>query len=162
MSSGGWLASACWSGSMVLRPEALRQRLLKLEEIIARLQAAGQTDRATLRTNFRDAWIAERGLQLGAEVVFDIGNHVLSAHFGVSPKDYEDIIVQLANLGVVDETLRRRLKGLGGFRNILVHGYLRVDPDRVADYLEKAPTDFSDFARQIRDWLARTTGAAAG
>jgi len=147
---------------VVLRPEALRERLLKLEEIITRLQDAGQTDRATLRANFRDAWIAERGLQLGAEVIFDIGNHVLSAHFGVSPKDYEDIVAQLANLGVIDDTLRTRLKGLGGFRNILVHGYLRVDPDRVADHLAKAPTDFSDFARQIRDWLARTAGATDG
>jgi uncharacterized protein YutE (UPF0331/DUF86 family) len=142
---------------MVLRPEALRERLLKLEEIISRLQDAGQTDRAALRVNFRDAWVAERGLQLGAEVIFDIGNHVLSAHFGVSPKDYEDIIAQLAAHSVIDEPLRTRLKGLGGFRNVLVHGYLRVDPDRVADYLAKAPADFSDFARQVRAWLVRTT-----
>jgi len=139
---------------VVLRPEALRERLLKLEEIISRLQEAGPSDRAALRANFRDAWIAERGLQLGAEIIFDIGNHVLSAHFGVSPKDYEDIVAQLAHHGVIDAPLRARLKGLGGFRNILVHGYLRVDPDRVADYLAKAPADFSDFARQIRVWLA--------
>jgi len=147
---------------VVLRPEALRERLLKLEEIISRLQEAGQSDRTTLRMNFRDAWIAERGLQLGAEVVFDIGNHLLSAHFGVSPKDYEDIIAQLAQYGVIDEALRARLKGLGGFRNVLVHGYLRVDPDRVADYLTKAPADFSEFARQIRDWLVRTTSNTTG
>jgi uncharacterized protein YutE (UPF0331/DUF86 family) len=143
---------------VVLRPEALRERLLKLEEIISRLRDAAQTDRAALRVNFRDAWAAERGLQLGAEVIFDIGNHVLSAHFGVSPKDYEDIIAQLFQHGVIDEALRARLKGLGGFRNVLVHGYLRVDPDRVADYLATAPADFSEFARQIRDWLTRTTG----
>ncbi|HVO23773.1 MAG TPA: DUF86 domain-containing protein [Candidatus Margulisiibacteriota bacterium] len=142
---------------MVLRPEALRERLLKLEEIISRLQETGQTSRNTLRLSFRDAWVAERGLQLGAEVLFDIGNHVLSAHFGVSPKDYEDIIAQLAAHGVIDEPRRTRLQGLGGFRNILVHGYLRVDPDRVADYLVKAPADFSEFARQVRDWLVRTT-----
>jgi hypothetical protein len=54
---------------------------LKLEEVIARLHKARQTDRATVRTNFREAWIAERGLQLGAEIILDIGNHVLSAHF---------------------------------------------------------------------------------
>jgi uncharacterized protein YutE (UPF0331/DUF86 family) len=139
----------------------LRERLLKLEEIISRLQEAGHIDRDTLRVNFRDAWTAERGLQLGAEVVFDIGNHLLSAHFGVSPKDYEDIIAQLAQHGVIDAPLRIRLKGLGGFRNILVHGYLRVDPDEVADYLARAPGDFSEFARQIRDWLARTCKAPA-
>jgi uncharacterized protein YutE (UPF0331/DUF86 family) len=139
---------------VVLRPEALRERLLKLEEVISRLREAGPADRALLRLNFRDAWVAERGLQLGAEIVFDIGNHVLSAHFGVSPKDYEDIIAPLAAHAVISESLRQRLKGLGGFRNILVHGYLRVDPDRVADHLTKAPADFSDFAREIRTWLA--------
>jgi uncharacterized protein YutE (UPF0331/DUF86 family) len=143
---------------VVLRPEALRERLLKLEEVISRLEEIGRIDRAALRLNFRDAWIAERGLQLGAEVIFDIGNHILSAHLGVSPTDYEDIVVQLAAHGVIDERLRSRLKGLGGFRNILVHGYLRVDADRVADFLAKAPSDFSDFAREIRRWLAQLTG----
>jgi len=67
---------------------------------------------------------------------------------------YEDIIAQLADHGVIDATLRAHLKVLGGFRNILVHGYLRVDPDRVADCLAKAPADFSEFARQVRDWFA--------
>ena len=128
---------------MVFRPEALRERLQKLEEIISRLEEVSRVDRATLRTSFRDAWTAERGLQLGAETIFDIGNHILSAHFGVTPKDYEDIIAQLAAQGVIGAPLRNRLKGLGGFRNILVHDYLRIDPDRVAEYLSKAPADFS-------------------
>jgi uncharacterized protein YutE (UPF0331/DUF86 family) len=34
---------------------------------------------------------------------------------------------------------RERLKGLGGFRNILVHDYLRLDPDLVATKLTRAP-----------------------
>ena len=146
---------------MVLRPEALRERLLKLEEVISKLQEIGRLDPAALRMNFREAWGAERGLQVGAEAIFDIGNHLLSAHFGVSPKDYEDIIVQLAAHSVIDEPLRTRLKGLGGFRNILVLGYLRVDPDRVADVLSKAPADFSEFAVAVRRWLGQVTNRQA-
>jgi len=57
---------------------------------------------------------------------------------------------------VIGDSLPRQFKGLGGFRNILVHGYLRVDPDRVAEVLARAPSDFSDFAAAVRDWLART------
>lgn len=143
---------------MVLRPEAVRERLLRLEEVISRLEELDRLDRHALRTNFRDAWAAERGLQLGAEIVFDIGNHILSACFGVSAQDYEDIITQLAARGVIDGSLRDRLKGLGGFRNVLVHGYLRVDPDRVAEHLAAAPSRFSDFAGAIREWLTRTVG----
>ena len=91
---------------MVLRPEAIRQRLLKLEEAVSRLEELGRSDRALLRTSFRDAWAAERGLQLAAEILLDTGNHILSAHFGGSARDYEDVIAQLAVRGVIDESLR--------------------------------------------------------
>jgi uncharacterized protein YutE (UPF0331/DUF86 family) len=142
---------------VVLRPEAIRQRLLKLEQAITRLQELGRTDRALLRANFRDAWAAERGLQIAAEIVLDVGNHILSAHFGESARDYEDVIARLATRSVVDDQLRSRLKGLGGFRNVLVHGYLDLDPDRVAAYLADAPGQFTDFLAAVRRWLATVT-----
>ena len=47
-------------------------------------------------------------------------------------------------------------QGLGGFRNILVHGYLRVLPDRVLEAPATAPRDFARFAQAVRHWLART------
>lgn len=143
---------------MVLRPEALRERLLKLEEVISRLEQIAQRDPSS---DFRDAWAGERGLQLGAEIIFDIGNHILSAHFGISANDYEDIIAQLGACAVIGDSLRDRLKGLGGFRNILVHDYMRLDPVRVADFRKRAPLDFSDFADAVRRWLSATTGSGS-
>ncbi|HKY88904.1 MAG TPA: DUF86 domain-containing protein [Candidatus Limnocylindrales bacterium] len=140
---------------MVLRPEAVRERLLRLEDVISRLEELARLDRRALRDSFRDAWAVERGLLLGAEIVFDVGNHILSAEFGASARDYEDIIVQLGTVGVIDPALRDELRGLGGFRNILVHGYLRVDPDRVAEHLAVAPARFSRFAQAVRAWLDR-------
>lgn len=98
--------------------------------------------------------MGERGLQRGAEAVLDIGNHILSAHFGTSARDYEDIITRLGDVGVLPTDLRDRLRGLGGFRNILVHGYLSLDPARVRDFAEHAPGDFRAFSVAIRAWLA--------
>lgn len=146
---------------MVLRPEAVRERLLRLEEVVSRLEELGGLGADVLRAAFRDAWAVERGLQLGAEIVFDVGNHILSAHFGVSAKDYEDIVAQLGAHGVIDPALRDRLKGLGGFRNILVHGYLRLDPERVSEQLATAPSRFSDFSRAVRAWLDEVTRTTA-
>jgi uncharacterized protein YutE (UPF0331/DUF86 family) len=85
-------------------------------------------------------------------------NHILSAHFGMSAEDYEDVLRQLVKQGVIDNAMGSRLKGLGGFRNILVHGYLRVDPERVAEFLARAPQDFTDYVRAVRGWLERVTG----
>jgi uncharacterized protein YutE (UPF0331/DUF86 family) len=138
---------------MVLRSDAIRERLLKLEEVISRLEDVGPLGAATLRLNFRDAWIAERGLQLGAEAIFDIGNHILSAHFGVSPKDYEDIMGQLAAQRVIDEALRLRLKGLGGFRNVLVHDYLIIELRST----RQSPLSVASFAIFARKHTSRST-----
>lgn len=139
---------------MVLRAEAIRERLLKLEQVVSRLQQLSALGQRDLREDFRSAWTVERGLQLAAEIVFDTGNHILSAHFAVTAQDYEDILTQLAAQRVLDPALRERLRGLGGFRNILVHGYLTLDADRVADVLSRAPSDFSDFIGAVRRWLS--------
>jgi uncharacterized protein YutE (UPF0331/DUF86 family) len=138
---------------VVLRPESLRARLLKLEEVISRMEELARLKPGAAEHEFRDEWAMERALQLGAEIVFDIGNHILSAHFGTSAQDYEDILPQLAARGVIAPTLRDALKGLGGFRNILVHDYLRLDPERVAEFSVRAPHQFTAFAQSVRRWL---------
>jgi uncharacterized protein YutE (UPF0331/DUF86 family) len=155
MNSGGWRASDSRSVVLVLRVEALRVRLLKLEEVISRLTELSDVVPDSLGSDYRNAWAVERGLQLAGEILFDVGNHILSAHYGISAEGFEDIVAQLARQGVIDAELRRRLKGLGGFRNILVHDYLRLDPARVEEQLAKAPRDFSEFARAVRSWLER-------
>lgn len=138
---------------MVLRTETVQARLLKLEEVVSFLAELAAADRPALKDELGNMWAAERALQLGAEAIIDIGNHIVSAHFGVSAADYEDIMNQLALRGVIDGQLRDRLHGLGGFRNILVHDYLELDPERVLDHLKRAPKDFSDYMAAIRAWL---------
>ena len=138
---------------MVLRPEAVRQRLLRLEEVVSRLDELKDLDVEALRGSVRDAWAAERGLQLAAEIVFDVGNHILSGHFGVGAKDYEDILALLGAQGVIEPPLLERLTGLGGLRDLLVHDYLRPDPARVAEALARAPGEFTAFATAVRHWL---------
>jgi uncharacterized protein YutE (UPF0331/DUF86 family) len=142
---------------VVLRPETIQARLAKLEEVIAGLRRLAASARPIEDAPWRE-WAAERGLQLGAETLLDIGNHILSAHFGVNPQDYEDIIRQLSARAVIPGELSDRLRGIGGFRNILVHDYLRVDPERVQSFLDRAPGDFTDFAAAIRSWLEKVTG----
>jgi hypothetical protein len=98
---------------VVIRPDALRERLKRLEEVISRLEELERTDPLD-GTDFRGAWAVEPGLLLAAEIVFDVGNHLLSAHFGVSPRDYEDILEQLGARRVIDAPLRGTAPGTRG------------------------------------------------
>lgn len=147
---------------MGLRPDVVRQRLAKLEEVVSHLLELETGDASRLSEDFRLAWAVERGLHLGSETIFDLGNHILTAHFGIAPRDYEEIAVRLAEVGVIDAALRDRLKGLGGFRNLLVHEYMRLDPDRIAEHLRRDPADFTEVAQQIRTWLDQYDEGTSG
>jgi len=43
---------------------------------------------------------------------------------------------------------------VGGFRNLLVHADLDLDPGRVWEILQRAPDRFERFAREVSAWLA--------
>lgn len=138
---------------MILRPNVLRERLRRLRTVIRNLREIREIPRDELVASFRKHWLAERGLQLAAETLFDIGNHILAGHFNVHPATYEDVIEQLADQGVISSELRDRLRGLGGFRNVLVHEYVDVDLNRVHRFLQEGLEDFVDFADQIESFL---------
>ena len=65
----------------------------------------------------------------------------------------EIILECLHTRGVIPGALYQKLKGLGGFRNILVHDYLRIDLGEVQRNLIKAFEAFPAFSREILQWL---------
>jgi uncharacterized protein YutE (UPF0331/DUF86 family) len=134
---------------MVVRKEALAERLAILRSTVVRLRAAASRD---LNHDW-DEWALERGMQLAAQALFDVGNHVLAGAFGTRPKDYAEVAPELARRGVIGEDLAARLQGLAGFRNLLVHEYAKVDPALVRQLLGTRLDDFADFATAIERWV---------
>ena len=139
---------------MVVRHEVLRERIAGLRVAcsrLAELRIRAGMDPAT-------EWARERGLQIAAQAVFDIGNHVLAGGFAERPADYASITAMLARKGVISDELEARLRGLAGFRNLLVHDYARVDSAKVLEMLETRLQDFLAFADVVEDWLNRNLG----
>ena len=112
---------------MVVRAEVLRERLAALRETLIELQRLRGLD---LGARLHE-WAVERGLQVAAQAIFDIGNHVLAGGLGERVQDYAAIPTSLAAHGVISKDLEQRLRGLAGFRNILVHGYSLLKHERV-------------------------------
>lgn len=70
------------------------RRLAKLEEVVTRLREVAAVSRDDFLRDYRSQWLAERGLELAAQAVLDIGNHVLAGEFGESATEYEGIVWQ--------------------------------------------------------------------
>lgn len=138
---------------MTLRPEVVYERLRKLREVVSNLKTLRKVSREELVASFRNYWLAERGLQLATEILFDVGNHILAGQFDWSPSTYEEIPQRLCERKVISEELRDRLRGLGGFRNILVHDYLDVDHGMLYGFLQEELGCFLEFAADVEDFL---------
>jgi uncharacterized protein YutE (UPF0331/DUF86 family) len=62
---------------------------------------------------------------------------------------------RLGALGILRDAFVRRFRGIAGFRNVVVHGYPGVDPERVHDLLDSGLADFVAFAQHVESYLIR-------
>jgi uncharacterized protein YutE (UPF0331/DUF86 family) len=144
---------------MVLKRDTIEQRLKELNKILQELNKYGQIEREALQKDLSQRWIIERGLIAAASIILEIADHILAGHFGIYIETYEESLEGLQNNEVISATLYQQIKGLGGFRNILVHGYLGLDTAQVFDNFQKGLVVFPLFAQEILEWLEAQFGA---
>ena len=128
---------------MQIEFSGIERRLDELSERLARLQPLGDRDRIEFDQDpyLRD--IVERNLEIAARCCIDISHRIISpSRPARSPR--------LG--GVVPAGFARHLAPLAGFRNILVHEYMRLDWDQVVRALHRLE-DLERFAALVRRWL---------
>lgn len=130
----------------------VRRHLLALDEAVRQLRRHAGRPPAALLADPDERWAVERGLQLCAQNVLDVATH-LAASAGRDVQDYAGAIDALRELGVLPAEFAGRFRGIAGFRNVLVHGYLGVDVARVHALLNAGLDDFVEFARLVEAHL---------
>jgi uncharacterized protein YutE (UPF0331/DUF86 family) len=84
--------------------------------------------------------------------LLDIGGHLLASEIKNDWEDYGEVILKLGNHGIVPQEFSDQIKGMAGLRNILIHEYLRIDLNKLFDYLKYRLEDFIQFIRYIREY----------
>lgn len=130
----------------------IRRHLAALDTAVQQLRRHAGKSLDALR-NLDEAWAIERGLQICVQNCLDVATH-LAAAAGRDVPDYATAIDRLGELGVLPGDFVRRFRSVAGFRNVLVHGYLEVDPGLVHRVLNERLDDFGAFARHIEAHLA--------
>jgi uncharacterized protein YutE (UPF0331/DUF86 family) len=132
----------------------VRRHLLALDAAVQRLRRHAGRPLSVLGADPDARWAVERGLQLCAQNALDIATHV-AASAGRDTPDYASAVDVLGELGVLPTEFTRRFRGIAGFRNVLVHGYLVVELERVHELLNAGLGDFVEFAKHIEVFLER-------
>lgn len=133
--------------------KSVTQKLIRLEEMVRKLEEIAKTSQKTFLEDDILQAAAERYFILGIEIVTDIGNHLLVEKASRAGSSYKDVLIQLGATKLIPEKLSKRNLGMTGFRNLLVHAYKVVDPERVYEYLQTSPKEFRAFAKAFAKHL---------
>ncbi len=133
--------------------ESIDAHLHHLRTIVQELRRKGPVTPQQLQASTELLWFVAYGLQIAAQNAIDVALRIVVSLSGEAPDDYRAALEGLGRLHVMDEESAARIAPMAGLRNILVHGYLRLDVDRLADALSHLG-DITEFARGIEAFLA--------
>lgn len=102
--------------------------------------------------------IVERGIQVSIEACLDIGKIIISRKGLPEPKDNKGIFVVLAEAGLISDASLNFLVPMAGARNVLVHGYDKVDDVLIYGVLKKHLDDFDRFITEVQQTFLSDAG----
>ncbi len=106
-----------------------------------------------LRRSVKDQWSIFYGLQISIQMIIDIGNHILADLKENQIEEYIDIIDKLGEREIIPEEFAKRIRGITGLRNLLVHEYGIIDIEKIYNLLQHTISDFEEFHDYIEKYM---------
>jgi uncharacterized protein YutE (UPF0331/DUF86 family) len=88
-------------------------------------------------------------LQRACEQCIDLANYAIKVRKLGLPKDSRETFRLLASNRVITSDLAKKLEGMVGFRNVLVHEYQRIDIQLMIEVIENRLDDLLLFTDSI-------------
>ena len=130
--------------------EIIEQHIQNMEEALTELGRYGNISFEEFQRDLSLRWIVEKGLEILIQNLLDIGAHLLASQIKNDWEDYGEVILKLGKHRVIPQAFSDKIKGMAGLRNILIHEYLKIDLDKLFDYLKFRLEDFVLFIKYIR------------
>ncbi len=96
---------------------------------------------------------SERFLHLSIECVIDIGNHLISDLRFRRPESNREIFIVLHENNIINDKLKDSLCNMAGFRNILVHDYMKLDRNIVYKIINNNLKDIETFVKIVSEYI---------
>ena len=134
--------------------KAVQDRVKRLEQLSDTLSSF---DKYQASPDSKD--IAERNIQVAIEGCLDIAKIVISSKGLPEPKDNKGLFTVLAEAGILSDKSLKFMVPMAGTRNVLVHGYDKVEDSVIYGVLKRHLDDFAVFLKEIKEnHLNRTKG----
>jgi len=139
-----------------LNRERIETYLSRMDESIQRLLElrARFSSYDNFMENLDTRELCVHHLRIALECVLDVCRHFLAVK-GVSLSEIDTAgLIELAGQkGLFDYKFARRIKGMAGMRNAIVHVYWRLDYMAIYRAITKDLSDFNEFICQVNSYL---------
>lgn len=128
--------------------ERLRRLLQRVSDDLAVLEAYASSSRTWVRDDPARLGHVKYLFITAIEGCIDAAHHVCASEGWGPPETNAEAFTVMARHRAIDAGLGQAMAGAVGFRNLLVHGYARVDDDRVVAFLDRVG-DLSSFVSAL-------------
>ncbi len=133
--------------------DLLLKKLALIETHVHELRTMAQLD--DIDRDVREQRFVVHTLQLAAQAALDTALHIVSDERLGEPQTNRELFDALEAAGWIDAAIARSMRNMAGFRNVVVHGYERVNLDIVRDVVRNHLDDLLAFVAEVRTGLAR-------
>ena len=98
---------------------------------------------------------SEKTIELAIEAVIAIISIIVAKERLGFPEDEDDLINLLEQKKIFSSKLCQTLRGMKGFRNVLVHKYGEIDDELAYEFLSNQLSDFEAFEKEVRKYLQK-------
>jgi uncharacterized protein YutE (UPF0331/DUF86 family) len=131
--------------------ELVHKKLAFIETCVRELKTLAHPDE--VRTDIREQRFEAHTLQIAIQAALDVAAHISSDERLGEPDTNRALFESLSQHGWIPAELLPTLRGMVGFRNILVHGYETVDPGVIEQVVRQNLNDLLAYVRAIRERL---------
>jgi uncharacterized protein YutE (UPF0331/DUF86 family) len=136
----------------VVDERRVRRLLQRVSEDLAYLRARAEEDRAGIRADADRLAALKYRFVTAIEGCLNVAQHLCASEGWGPPATNAEALRILGRHGVLEAALADSLARAVGFRNVLVHGYVDADDERVVAQLDRV-SDLDAFVAAVSRWI---------
>lgn len=138
---------------MQIDKELIHGKIDIIERNITFLSSYKEKIEAEFLSNYKDIQAIKYSLFEIIEACIDIASHIISAKGFQRAESYAEMFEILGKNDIIETQLSEELSNMARFRNVLVHGYAKIDNSKVLVFTKEKLIDVENFIKAIIDLI---------
>lgn len=139
----------------MLNKDLIKTKIRNIQEYLLEIESILSLPKDEIISSIEKLRTLERNFQLIVDAMLDINIHFIRELEFVSPDDLKSTFIVLAEGKILPFDFAEKISPVVGLRNILVHGYEKVDRGLFVDSFQKNRKDFDEYIRTINSFLEK-------